>query len=310
MYSVYQSQIKQAADHVLKIMGTKAEISIILGSGLSSYADKAFKNGRKEIKYADIPGLPRTNVEGHRGTLYYGEISGKMCVCFAGRFHSYEGHSPEILTLLPQLSYALGCRYYIMTNAAGGTLSGMKTGCLMSIKEHASTLRFNPLSGFEAINSKDIKLNSKDYKNQIKDINYPFKTSSKEIYSKKLMEMAQKISEDPQFIKDTQFKLKGEDRQVALHQGIYVCNGGPNYESLSETKTLMTHVQGTLGMSSVPEALCARMLGMDVYGMSLVTNLASGLSDEILTHEDVQTVATEISTSVEALISKLIDGID
>lgn len=165
LYSDYRNQIKQAADHVLKIMGTKAEISIILGSGLSSYADKAFRDGRKEIRYADIPGLPQTSVEGHRGTLYYGLISGKMCVCFAGRFHSYEGHSPEILTLLPQLSKALGCNYYIMTNAAGGTLPGMKTGCLMSIREHASNMRFNPLSGFEGINTKDIKLTAKDYKN-------------------------------------------------------------------------------------------------------------------------------------------------
>lgn len=143
-------------------MKEKPLIAIILGSGLSSYADNAFTD-RSEINYEDIPSLPKTTIQGHRGKLYYGHIKGKMAVCFAGRFHSYEGHAPNILTLLPSLANKLGCKVYILTNAAGGTLKSMKTGCLMTIKEHCATVRFNCLNGFESIGTQHVQLNAKEY---------------------------------------------------------------------------------------------------------------------------------------------------
>lgn len=99
--------------------------------------------------------------------------------------------------------------------------------------------------------------------------------------------MAQEIACDPDFVSQTAFELNGEQRTVQLHKGTYIFNAGPNYESHAETARCVKHAPGAVGMSSVPEALCARMLGMHVYGLSLITNLASGLSDEVLTHEDV-----------------------
>lgn len=136
-------------------MKERPQIAIILGSGLSSYADTAFAD-RREISYSEIPNLPITTVSGHRGKLYYGRIQGKLCVCFAGRFHSYEGHAGPTITLLPQLAHALGCELYVLTNAAGGTLPGMLTGCLMSITDHATSARFNSLHGFESINCEHV----------------------------------------------------------------------------------------------------------------------------------------------------------
>lgn len=230
--------------------------------------------------------------------MYYGDIRGKFAVCFAGRFHSYEGHPSPILILLPQLARALGCSVYILTNAAGGTKPGMKTGCLMSIDNHASTVRFNSLFGFEALNVQPLIVNENTI-DCLRSHNYPFSVSSNDIYSKQLLEMADKIAHDEEFKKATSFELKNELRQVELHHGTYVFNSGPNYESHTEIQEFIKLSPGTVGMSSVPEALAARMLGMHVYGMSLVTNLGAGLDPEVLTHKDVQEVATKMSKSVE-----------
>lgn len=122
----------------------------------------AFHGERGELSYAEIPGLPKTTVAGHRGKLYYGMIGGRLSVCFAGRFHSYEMHQPHILTLLPRLAHKLGCKLYILTNAAGGTSPNMNVGCLMSIVEHSSVFRFNLLHGFESIGAENVRLTEKD----------------------------------------------------------------------------------------------------------------------------------------------------
>jgi len=178
-------------------MAKTPEIAVVLGSGLSDYADIAFSdiNTRGEINYSDIPHLPVTTVAGHRGKLYFGYIEGKYTVCFSGRFHSYEGHANPIITLLPQLAKALGCKVYILTNAAGGTMKGMTTGCLMNIEEHAATVRFNCLHGFEAINSTHVKVCEKDFEEKIKNSQYPFSVSSKDIYSKTLIKLATEIAD-------------------------------------------------------------------------------------------------------------------
>ncbi|CAL6032376.1 Nucleoside_ribosyltransferase / Purine nucleoside phosphorylase [Hexamita inflata] len=304
-YSEYKKDIQKAADYILSHMGAKPQIAIILGSGLSSYADTAFTD-RKEINYADIPNLPVTTVSGHRGKLYYGHIQGKLSVCFAGRFHSYEGHAGPIITLLPQLAHALGCSIYILTNAAGGTLPGMQTGCLMSIKDHATTSRFNSLYGFEAINCSHEVLDHASFQEKIQHLSYPFTTSSQEIYSNELNKLAHDISVNPEFVTKTSFQLHGQNRTVQLHESTYMFNSGPNYESHSEIRKLVQLCPGSVGMSSVPEALAARMFGMQVYGMSLITNLGAGLSDEVLTHEDVKEVADKVSGAVQELVGQLI----
>eukprot|EP00703_Trepomonas_sp_PC1_P004336 JAP92270.1 Purine nucleoside phosphorylase [Trepomonas sp. PC1] len=309
-HSEYRQNIDSAAEYILKKMGRKAEVAVILGSGLSDFADQGFTQGtRHEIKYADIPHLPITTVHGHRGKMYYGDIRGKFAVCFAGRFHSYEGHAGPVLTLLPQLAKAIGCQVYVLTNAAGGTKKGMKTGCLMSIDTHASTVRFNPLFGFEAINAEPTQVTEQTIL-KIKDSNYPFSINSNEIYSKQLLDLADSIANDKEYKEQTSFELKGELRTVELHHGTYVFNSGPNYESHTEIQEIIELSPGTVGMSSVPEALAARMLGMHVYGMSLVTNLGAGLDPEKLSHEDVQEVAKKMSKSVEKLIGRLIGEMD
>lgn len=140
----------------------------------------------------------------------------------------------------------------------------------------------------------------------MKQIKYPFTTSAKSIYSEQLIKIAHDVAAEEQFTQRTSFELRGQKRKVVLHEGTYLFNSGPNYESHSAIRQIVKLCPGSVGMSSVPEALCARMLGMHVYGMSLITNLGAGLSDEVLTHEDVKEVADRISGAVQELIGQIV----
>ena len=242
--------------------------------------------------------------------MYYGKVQGKQTVCFAGRFHFYEGHAGPTLTLLPNLASALGCRVFVLTNAAGGTLPSMQLGCLMTIVEHASTSRFNPLAGYEAINCSHLHLTQDEAREQLGQAKYPFSTSAKQIYSAEIARIAQQIATDEGFARKTAFSLNGEDRQVKLYEATYLKITGPYYEAHASIPHIIKFCPGSVGMSSIPEALTARMLGMHVYGMSVVTDLCLLDVVSTVTHEQVKQVADKVSNAVQALVSQLVHDLD
>lgn len=318
-YNVFNSRVHEAADYIRNIISKKIDIAMVLGSGLSGFADKAFSTGYTEIGYDRIPFMPKTAIAGHAGKVVVGEISGKTILCFSGRFHSYEGYAPSTLTMLPYIASYLGARIYIVTNAGGGTKRGMDAGCLMLINDHASLLRWNPLYGYESCqlqHDPDCLLEPEtvkallDYLKTPKLFQYPSNIPSNSIYSIELRNLVREITKDRAFTEKTNIMLKGRNHVVKVHEGTYVLNSGPHYETQIDTSTIMSLAPGTVGMSSVPEALCARLLGMHVIGLSVVTNLAAGLSNEILEHEDVKLVGDAVSATVHALVEALITKVN
>lgn len=311
--------MQEAADYVRNIIGKKIDIAIVLGSGLAGFADKAFSTGYTEIDYDRVPFMPKTSISGHAGKILVGEISGRTILCFSGRFHSYEGYTPPTMTILPYIASYLGARVYILTNAAGGTKRGMDTGCLMLINDHASLVRWNPFYGYESCqlqHDPDCLLepdNLKalfDYLKAPGLFQYPSSIPINSIYSSELRNLVREIAKDNVFTDKTSVMLKGRKHAVKIHEGTYVFNSGPHYETQIDTATIMSLAPGTVGMSSVPEALCARLLGMHVVGFSVVTNLAAGLSKEILEHEDIKLVGDAVSASVHALVEALITRVN
>ncbi|KAH0569949.1 Nucleoside ribosyltransferase / Purine nucleoside phosphorylase [Spironucleus salmonicida] len=306
----FQVQIELTAAYIAKHALIQPKVAIVLGSGLGTFTNHAFDAPPQIFNYKDIPNFPQTSVHGHRGALFVGMIRSKPVICFSGRFHSYEGHDSRILTLLPRIASQLGCKAFILTNAAGGTLKGMQTGCLMIIKQHSSTVRFNPLYGYEGDFSIESTSNLKEFIQQLSQSTYPITVSSDDIYSEEMQRIAQEIVTKDEFIQKTKFTFQNIEREIVLHSGIYSWNSGPNYESHSETAFAVDNIPGAVGMSSVHEALMARALGMHVFGMSIITNLASGLSDEVICHEDVQVIGSKVSLAVNEVILEIIEKTD
>lgn len=314
-YDVFTSHMHEAADYIKNIIGKKVDIAVVLGSGLSGFADRMFSTGYTEIDYERVPFMAKTSVSGHSGKVLVGEMGDKTILCFSGRFHSYEGYTPPTLTIFPYVACYLGARIYIVTNAAGGTKRGMEAGCLMLINDQMSLLRWNPLYGYESCqlqHDPDCLLELENLKALLGYLktpglfHYPSSIPNANIYSAELCSLVRELAKDKAFIDKTSIMLKGHKHMVKVYEGTYVLNSGPHYETQIDTETIMSLGPGAVGMSSIPEALCARLLGMHVIGLSVVTNLAAGLSKETLDHADVKLVGDAVSTAVYALIEALI----
>lgn len=318
-YSDFSSHMHEAANYVKNIIGKRVEIAIVLGSGLSGFADKAFPTGYTEIDYDRVPFMPKTSISGHPGKILVGEINCRTILCFSGRFHSYEGYTPPTMTILPYIANYLGAKVYILTNAAGGTKRGMDIGSLMLINDHASLVRWNPLFGYESCqlqHDPDCLLEPTtlkelfDYLKAPGLFQYPGNIPTNTIYSPTLCNLVREITKDKVFIDKASVMLKGHKHVVKIHEGTYVFNSGPHYETQIDTASIMSLSPGAVGMSSVPEALCARLLGMHVVGFSVVTNLAAGLSKDVLEHEDIKVVGDAVSTAVHALVEALVTRVN
>jgi len=338
----YEEQLERAATFIKERISNTPQIAIVLGSGLAGFADFAFDEKPVEIPYSQIPGLPGVTVVGHKGILYSGCISGRPVICFGGRFHSYEGHAPHVCTMLPRLARKLGCTTYVLTNAAGGTAPGMRQGCLMTIENHDGICRWDYLYGYDKANCNRaalaeelrgcktlddvvrcvVRLNSAPGPNSgvaaASGANanagaahpagqYPYTFSSSDVYSKRLNALADEIAHEPSFQKYRKVNIDGEDRIVEVHHGSYLFYGGPTYETKVEVKAIQKVIPGSVGMSSIPEAGCAHTLGMEVYALSLITDLASGPEDgKPLTHEIVARIADRASSVVRELVKELL----
>jgi purine-nucleoside phosphorylase len=267
----YYDQVKEAADAIRSRIRDVPEIGIVLGSGLGDFA--ASLGGQVAIPYGDLPHWPASRVVGHEGRLVVGTVAGRTIAALAGRSHLYEGHEPRTVAFAVRALGLLGVKTLIVTNAAGGVNTGFSQGALMVIDDHINLMGFNPLVG------------------ENEDRFGPRFPDMTEVYSKRLRVVADRA---------------GKAINLLLPHGIYVALLGPSYETPAEIRYLRTIGADAVGMSTVPEALVARHMKMEVLGISCITNMAAGVLPEPLDHADVMETARRIRGQFIALLEGII----
>jgi purine-nucleoside phosphorylase len=266
--------VEPAAEAVAgRLGGFTPRVAIVLGSGLGLLADRL--RDPRRIAYSDIPGFPEPGVAGHRAELVFGTLAGVPAVVQSGRFHLYEGHSPETVTLPVRVFDRVGVRTLIVTNAAGGVRRTFRPGALMLIADHVNLMWRNPLVG--PVGEGD---------NRFPDMSDP--------YDPALRALARDAA---------------RDARISLEEGVYAGLLGPSYETPAEIRMLERLGADAVGMSTVPEVLVARARGVKVLGFSVVTNAAAGFSTEQLSHADVLEAgarsAAQLATVIEAILPRL-----
>ncbi len=267
------ARIEKAAEVIEKACG-RAEVAIILGSGLGNYA--AALEGAKSIAYADIPGFPLSTVEGHAGRWHSGTLSGKRVCMMQGRFHAYEGYDLLDVTLPVRVMRRLGVEIVIVTNAAGGVNTAFAPGDLMMLTDFINLSGKNPLTG----------PNLDEFGPRFPDMTYAF---DRELRNQALS--------------------TAKALHIPLQQGVYCWFNGPNYESPAEIR--MARVMGgdAVGMSTVPEVIVAKQSGMRVLGISCITNMAAGVLDQPLNHEEVMATGAQAASNFERLVSGIVKAL-
>jgi len=266
----YMQRIHTAAEAVEKAIG-KAEIAVILGSGLGDFGNELAE--AKEISYADIPGFPLSTVQGHAGKLISGKLNGKQVLMMSGRFHSYEGHSMQDVTLPIRVMAQLGVKKLIVTNAAGGVNTNFSAGCLMMITDYINLSGKNPLTGE----------NLSAFGPRFPDVSRAYTPALQAI----ALESASKLGID-------------------LKQGVYCWMNGPCYETPAEIRMVRVLGADAVGMSTVPETIVAAHSGMEVLGVSCITNMAAGVLDQPINHEEVMETGRRVRGDFAALLTDVI----
>lgn len=266
--------IKETVDFIKrKIKNFEPEIGIILGSGLGEFADSI--DGIR-ISYKDIPGFEKSNVSGHKGQLVFGEVCNKKVVIMQGRYHYYEGYHISRITYPIKIMKKLGVKKLVITNAAGGVNKDFQAGDLMFITDHINLMGVNPLVG-----ENDSTLG----------VRFP---DMSDIYKTTLIEMAKK---------------KAESMGLSIKEGVYAAMSGPSYETPAEINMLRIMGADAVGMSTVPEALVANYCGIDVLGISCITNSAAGVSSIRLSHAEVVETADKVKENFKQLLVAIISGL-
>lgn len=264
-------RIDEAAAKVLAVCG-KADIGVILGSGLGDYAE-ALKDAVK-LPYSEIPGFPRSTVAGHAGMWCCGTLYGKRVVMMQGRFHYYEGYGMKDVTLPVRVMQKIGVKTLVVTNAAGGVNLGYHPGELMVIGDIFSMTAQNPLIG----------PNLDAFGPRFPDMSCAF--------DKELRALAHECANEQGF---------------ALREGVYAQMTGPTYETPAEIRMLRTLGADAVGMSTVPEVIVARHGGMRVLGISCITNMAAGILDQPLNHAEVTETANRVKGQFRNLLDRIIE---
>ena len=264
-------KIQEAVAYIQKRYPTAPQAGIVLGSGLGSFTREM--EIEAEIPYSDIPHFPVSTVEGHSGKLIFGKLSGRQIVAMAGRFHYYEGYSPQEVVFPIRVMKFLGVTHLLLSNAAGGTNVDFKVGDLMMIKDHVSFFQHNPLIG----------KNIPELGTRFPDMSEP--------YSKALMSKAMAIG-----------KAAGYD----LKTGGYLGVTGPTFETRAEYR--MIHLMGAdaVGMSTVQEAIAAVHMGMTVFAMSVITDLGIREEENVITHQEVLEAAQAAEPKLTHIFKELV----
>jgi purine-nucleoside phosphorylase len=245
-------------------------VGIILGSGLGGLSKSIVDAVR--IPFGEIPAFPEVTVAGHEGAVIVGSVGGREIVALSGRFHLYEGHPAALAAFPVRVFHALGARDLFVSNAAGGISARLAVGDLMMISDHLNLMGTNPLVG-EA---------------QEGEIRFPDMTDA---YNPGLRWL---------------LRTTAETLGITLREGVYAGLLGPSYETPSEVKMLRLLGADAVGMSTVPEVIVARALGMRVAGISCITNAAAGVTGSALSHAEVLDTTNKVSASFEALVTEFL----
>ena len=268
----YLEQVDDAvADVRRRAGGGVPDVAIVLGSGLGDFAGTL--KDTVSIPYGDLPHWPASKVIGHDGRLVVGSLGGKRVAALSGRAHFYEGHDLRTVTFATRVIGRLGVKALILTNAAGGVNVQLTPGMLMVMDDHINLLGSNPLVG----------PNEDAFGSRFPDMT--------EVYSTRLRGLAD---------------LVARDQGLPIGHGIYVALHGPSYETPAEIRYLRAIGADAVGMSTVPEAIAARHMDIEVLGISCITNAAAGVLPQPLNHAEVMEVARQVKGAFAALLGGII----
>lgn len=266
-----QQMIDDAARYIKREMDVTPTIGLILGSGLGVLGDEI--ENAVSIPFGAIPHFPVSTVDGHKGQLVIGTLEGKQVLAMQGRFHFYEGYSMQQVTFPVRVMKELGIETIIVTNAAGGINTSFEAGDLMLITDHINNMGTNPLIGPN---------------DDAMGVRFP---DMSEAYDKTLIEHAETCA----------LAL-----DIDVEQGVYVGNTGPVYETPAEIKMLRTMGADAVGMSTVPEVMVAGHAGIRVLGISCISNMAAGILDQPLSHEEVIETTEKVKDNFLLFVKKII----
>lgn len=266
--------IETSANYILNKSNHKPEIGLILGSGLGSLADLI--ENAEFYPYEEIPNFPVSTVEGHAGRLVIGKLQGKTVVAMQGRFHFYEGYKMQEVTFPVRVMKLLGVKTLIVTNAAGAVNTNYKPGDLMIIEDHINLSGSNPLIG------KNLETFG---------VRFPDMSNA---YDKTLRNVVKDVA---------------SSNNIDIKEGIYVMMSGPTYETPAEIRMVRTLGGDAVGMSTVPEVIIANHSGMKAIGISCLTNMAAGILDQPLNHEEVIETSNKVKNNFITLMSSLIKAL-
>lgn len=267
------SRAENAARTIRARTAAEAQIAVVLGSGLGAFAEE-FEDS-VALPYREIPGFVSSTAQGHAGRLVIGKVEGVPVVAMQGRVHYYEGYSLEEVTFPIRTFKLLGINTLILTNAAGGIDVQLSQGALMVISDHLNLMGVNPLRG----------PNDERFGPRFPDMS--------EVYSRDLQELA---SEEARAL------------EITARRGIYAALAGPSYETPAEIHMLRAFGADAVGMSTVPEAIVARHMDLRVLGISCITNMAAGISESPINHEEVMETGQRVRESFTQLLRRVIVG--
>jgi purine-nucleoside phosphorylase len=268
------ARASRAAKFILSKTLLRPRVAVVLGSGLGAFADEL--TSATKIPYEKIPGFPRSTAEGHAGRLVIGKVGEVAVAAMQGRVHFYEGYPLSDVIFPMRVLGRLGIRAAILTNAAGGINTDFNQGALVLIRDHINLQGSNPLIG-----------------------------PNDELFGPRFPDMTQAYWKDYRQIAQEESRQLGFD----LFEGVYAALTGPSYETPAEIRYLRTIGADLVGMSTAPEVIAARHMGIRVLGISCVTNMAAGISDQIINHAEVMETGERVKTHFVALLRAVLPRI-
>jgi purine-nucleoside phosphorylase len=261
---------EEAAAFIRERIVVSPRVAVVLGSGLGSFADRVEQP--VSITYQEIPHFPRPTVEGHSGRLIVGTVAGTPVAVMQGRVHAYEGYTPEEVTFPIRVLGRLGITTLVITNAAGGVRLDLQQGQLVLLSDHINFTGRNPVTG-----PNDERLGTRFF-------------DMTEAYSRRLRLLAHSAAE--------------------IAEGVYLCVPGPSYETAAEIRAFRSWGADLVGMSTVHEVIVARHMGIEVLGISCVTNMAAGVLDQTINHQEVMETGVRAQAQLTYLLQALMPALE